>query len=155
MPKTMRGGEGCGKLGMGGSRKKRGGGSCGAPLSGGRRRKMRGGMYGFSGAAITAGTLESSAAYTGAADPKTGAPVSDPTLKGTPSEGSYTGVGGRRRRTAKKGRKSRKTRKSRKSRMRGGASGISAMKAGYGFTGTGSAGLADATPTSTSGGNAF
>lgn len=111
-------------------------------------------MYGVTGEAIAPGALEYGGAYTGAADPKTGAAVPDPTLKGTPSEGSYTGIGGRRRRKTRKG--SKKSRKGTR-KMRGGATPgmVSAMKAGYGFTGTGSAGLADATPTPTSGGNAF
>ena len=138
------------------STKKRGGGSC--SVVGGKRRsrrsrRMRGGAgYGV-GEAIAPGALEYKASYTGAADPKSGAAVPDPTLKGTSMEGSYTGIGGRRR-----SRKSRKgSKKSRKGsrKMRGGAAQVSAMKAGYGFTGTGSAGLADATPTPTSGGNAF
>jgi hypothetical protein len=126
-------------------------------MAGGKRhrRSMKGGMYGFGGGVIAPGTLVSSAAYTGAVDPKSGAPIPDPALKGTPAEGSFTGVGGRRRKTSKKSRKgSKKSRKGTR-KMRGGATGISAMKAGYGFTGTGVAGLADATPTPTSGGNAF
>lgn len=127
--------------------KKRGGSQCGGPLMGGKRgpkRSMKGGMYGFSGNVITPGTLEASAAYTGAADPKTGAAIPDPALKGTPSEGSYTGVGGRRRKSRKGSRKSRKgSKKTRK--MRGGAGSVSMGTVGYGYTGTGAGGLADAT----------
>lgn len=126
--------------------------SCGVMGGRGRSRRMRGGMFGVTGNAITAGALEYGGAYTGAADPKTGAAVPDPALKGTPLEGSYTGLGGRRRsRKSRKGKKgSKRTRK-----MRGGAEYLSAQNAGYGFTGTGSAGLANATPTSSNPGNAF
>jgi hypothetical protein len=48
--------------------------------------------------------------------------------------------GGRSRRKSKKAKKSRKTRK-----MRGGASWLSVAPVGYGYTGSGSRGLADAT----------
>lgn len=113
---------------------------------------MKGGMYGFSGNVITPGTLEAGAAYTGAVDPKSGAPIPDPTLKGTPAEGSFTGVGGRRR--TRKGRKgSKKTRKGTR-KMRGGAGSVSMGTVGYGYTGTGAGGLADATQYTTQG-NAF
>lgn len=84
-------------------------------------------MFGFSGAAIAPGTLEASAAYTGAVN-SGGAPIPDPALQGTPSAGSYTGIGGRRRR-----------------KMKGGASQVSMGGVGYGYTGTGAGGLADAT----------
>lgn len=131
----------------GGRRSRRGGGQCGS-MGGKRRRTLRGGMYGV-GSAITPGALEYGAAYTGAADPKTGAAVPDPTLKGTPSEGGYTGLGGRRR-SRKGSRKSR--RKSRK--MRGGAGSVSMGTVGYGYTGTGVGGLANATQYTTQG-NAF
>lgn len=141
------------------STKKKGGcygGGCswkGGKRRGTRGRRMRGGMFGAT-EPIAAGAMGWGAAYTGAADPKTGAAVPDPALKGTSSEGSFTGLGGRRRRkTAKKGKKGSK--KTRKYRMRGGSSQISAMKAGYGFNGTGAGGLADAVPAPTSGGNAF
>jgi hypothetical protein len=129
------------------------GGQCGAPLMGGKRRsrrRLRGGMYGFGGEAIAPGTLVAGAAYTGAADPKTGAAVPDPALKGTPSAGSYTGLGGRRRKSRKGSKKSRRgTRK-----MKGGAPSISAGQVGYGFTGAGAAGIADAVRT-TQNGNAY
>ncbi len=115
---------------------------------------MRGGMYGFSGEAIAPGTLVAGAAYTGAADPETGAAVEDPALIGTPSQGSYTGLGGRRR-----SRKSRKgSKKSRRGtrKMRGGASQVSAVPAAYGFGGgTVTSGPPDAQPVATRGGNAF
>jgi hypothetical protein len=115
---------------------------------GGKRRRSRkvrrGGAYG-AGPAIAPGALTYGAAYTGAADPKTGAPVPEPALIGTPSEGSYTGIGGRRRRgsrkTAKKGKKGgKKTRK-----MRGGANSMSMGGVGYGYTGAGMAGLVNPT----------
>jgi len=104
---------------------------------GGRRRrrtqkkgskKMRGGMgYGMSGTIGTAGAL-----YTpswGGEVTKAGTPVYD-TLD--PQRGSS-----RRRRKSKKSRKTRK--------MRGGAQWQSAAGVGYGYTGTGSRGLADPT----------
>lgn len=98
---------------------------------------MRGGAgYGV-GSAIAAGALEYKAAYTGAADPKTGAPVEDP----TDPRGGYTGIGGRRRKT-RKGRKA--TRKGRKGtrKMRGGSASMGAVKANAGFSGEGERGLA-------------
>jgi hypothetical protein len=76
--------------------------------------------------------MEWGGAYTGAADPKTGAAVPDPTV---PGGTTYTGIGGRRRRTQKK--KSRKGRKTRK--MRGGSAQMGAYKANAGFTGEGAA----------------
>lgn len=135
------GGGGCGKLG--GRRKTRG-------------RRLRGGMYGAT-EPIAAGAMGWGGAYTGAVGAG-GEPIPDPTLTGTPSAGSYTGIGGRRRgsrKTAKKGKKGSK--KTRKYRMRGGSTPnmVSAMKAGYGFNGTGAGGLADAVSAPTSGGNAF
>jgi hypothetical protein len=126
------------------------GGQCG--LVGGKRRsrRMRGGMYGFSGEAIAPGTLVAGAAYTGNADPKTGAALPDPAMPG----GQYSGIGGRRR-----SRKSRKgSKKSRRGtrKMRGGANQVSAVPAAYGFSGgTVTSGPPDATPVSTRGGNAF
>jgi hypothetical protein len=104
-------------------------------MGGKRRRGMRGGMYGFGGNVIAPGTLEASAAYTGAADPKTGAAVPDPALKGTPSEGSYTGVGGRRRKTRKSRKGSKKSRRGTR-KMRGGATPgmVSMGPVGYGYT---------------------
>ena len=130
------------------SLKKKGGcwsGGC----AGGKRRTVKGGAYGV-GAPIAAGALTYDAAYTGPVN-AAGNAVPDP----TDPAGGYTGVGGRRRKTSKKSR-SRKGRKGKKTRtMRGGASQISAMKAGYGFNGSGAGGLADAVPAPTSGGNAF
>jgi hypothetical protein len=107
---------------------------------GGRRRrtqkkgkKMRGGMgYGMSGTIGTAGAL-----YTpswGGEVTKAGVPVYD-TLD--PQRGSA------RRKSRKGAKKSRKTRKTRK--MRGGAPWQSVGAVGYGYTGSGSRGLADAT----------
>jgi hypothetical protein len=126
----------------------------GSQCMGGRRRrsrKMRGGMYGVDtkAAPIGAGALPYGAAYTGAADPQTGAAVQDPAMPG----GGWSGIGGRRRsrKTAKKHRRGhRGTRK-----MKGGGGQVSAMKAGYGFDGSGAGGLANAVPAPTSGGNAF
>jgi hypothetical protein len=116
---------------------KGGDGQCGLMKGGKRRgsrksrRTLKGGMYGVDGV-IAPGALAYGAAYAGAADPKTGAPVEDPALKGTPSEGSFTGLGGRRRKSRKGSKKSRKgTRK-----MRGGATPgmVSMGPVGYGFT---------------------
>jgi hypothetical protein len=122
----------------GSSRKKAKKGGCDGNCTGGSRRKtrgrrMRGGAgYGV-GSAIAAGALEYKPAYTGAADPKTGAAVED----ATDPRGGYTGIGGRRRKT-RKGRKGRKgTRK-----MRGGSASMGAMKANAGFSGEGERGLA-------------
>jgi hypothetical protein len=111
-------------------------------------RRLRGGAGYGATEALAPGAMGWGAAYDGAVDPKSGAAVSDPSLPA----GEFSGIGGRRRKTAKKGgRKARRgTRK-----MRGGSNQISAMKAGYGFAGTGSAGLADAVSAPTSGGNAF
>lgn len=97
-----------------------------------RGRRLRGGAgYGAVGP-IAAGAMEWGGAYTGAADPKTGAAVPDP----TDPRGGYTGIGGRRRRRTqtKRGRKGRKTRK-----MRGGSGQMGAFKANAGFTGEGAA----------------
>lgn len=113
------------------------------PMMGGRKRrgtrKMRGGnFYGFQGALAGSsagpswGSVENSAV-----DPVSGAVKPD-----------YAMPGGRRRRTGK----SRKTRGSRKSRrvtrrrrtMRGGASSYNSAGVGYGYAGTGAAGIADA-----------
>jgi hypothetical protein len=122
------------------------GGQCGL-IGGKRSRRMRGGMYGFSGEAVAPGTLVAGAPYTGPVN-AAGAAVPDP----TDPAGGYVGLGGRRRRKSRKG--SKKSRKGTR-KMKGGSAQVSAMKAGYGFTGAGSAGLADATPAPTSGGNAF
>ena len=128
---------------------KKGGSACGT--MGGKRksRRMRGGMYGV-GQPITAGALEYGAAYTGPVN-AAGNAVPDP----TDPAGGYTGIGGRKRRGTRKGRKgSRKGRRGTR-KMRGGAGQISAMKAGYGFDGSGAGGLANAVPAPTSGGNPF
>lgn len=122
----------------GGSRKKKAtkGGCDGNCMGGSRRttrgRRMRGGAGYGAGGPIAVGAMQWDAAYTGAADPKTGAPVEDPTLPG----GGYTGIGGRRRKT-RKGRKA--TRKGRKGtrKMRGGSASMGAFKANAGFTGVG------------------
>lgn len=101
-------------------------GTCGAPVGGRRRRsrrtrKHRGGNgYGFTGETIgTAGMVHNA------------------NMTSTPDGKPYTPLGGRRRRKSRKG--SRKSR--RKSRKGGG----SVSSVGYGFTGEGSRGLADAT----------
>lgn len=127
--------------------KKKGGAGCGAMYAGKRRKSRRGGAVYGAGQPLAVGALEYGAAYTGPVN-SAGAAVPDP----TDPAGGYTGIGGRRR-TRKGGKKSRKTRKTRK--MRGGSSQISAMKAGYGFNGSGAAGLADAVPAPTSGGNPY
>ena len=137
-----------------------------------RRRGLRGGAGYGAGGAIAPGAMQWDAAYTGPVN-SAGAAVPDP----TDPAGGYTGVGGRRRRggqesdmypgppltpmmPAKGGKKSRrkggkKSRKgSRKGKMRGGASQVSMGTVGYGYTGTGAGGLADATQYTTQG-NAF
>jgi hypothetical protein len=58
-------------------------------------------------------------------------------------------------RKTRKGKKSRKGGKKSRRKMRGGSAQISAMKAGYGFNGSGAGGLADAVPAPTSGGNPY
>jgi len=116
-------------------------GTCGGPVMGGRRRKsvkkgksrkMRGGMgYGFTGAIGTNG-----ADYTsswGGEVTKDGTPV---------LESAERATGGRRRKSKKA---SKKAKKSRRKTMRGGANWQSTGAVGYGFTGNGSRGLADAT----------
>lgn len=102
---------------------------------GGRRRKsrkMRGGMgYGMSGTIGTAGAL-----YTpswGGEVTKSGAPVYD---TADPQRGSS-----RRRRKSKKSKKASK--KGRRKTMKGGAQWQSVGAVGYGYTGSGSRGLAD------------
>ena len=113
---------------------KGGNGSCSSGLMGGRRRKskkaMKGGMgYGFGGAMGTNGPVWNSS--WGGEITKGGEPVYD---SADPQRGS-----GRRRKSkkAKKGGRRRKT-------MRGGAPWQSVGAVGYGFTGEGSRGLADA-----------
>ena len=104
-------------------------------MMGGRRRKsrkMRGGMgYGMSGTIGTAGAL-----YTpswGGEVTKAGAPVYD---TADPQRGSS-----RRRRKSKKSKKASK--KGRRKTMKGGAQWQSVGAVGYGYTGSGSRGLAD------------
>ena len=101
--------------------------------SGKKSRKMRGGnFYGVVGGDPQLGTAGAryDAVANAGADPVTGAPV--PEMYG----------GRRRRRTSKKSRKGGKHRRGHKSRkMRGG---MSVGQVGYGFTGTGAGGLADA-----------
>lgn len=113
------------------------------PMMGGRKRhgsrKMRGGnFYGFQGALAGSSAGPSwGSVENNAVDPVSGAVKPD-----------YAMPGGRRRRTGK----SRKTRASRKSRrvtrrrrtMRGGASSYNSAGVGYGYAGTGAAGIADA-----------
>lgn len=113
-------------------------GTCGGPLMGGKRhkrnrtRKMRGGMgYGFGGAMGTNGPVWD--ASWGGEVTKSGTPVYD---TADPQRGSS------RRRKSRKG-KAKKSRKTRK--MRGGANWLSVAPVGYGYTGSGSRGLADAT----------
>jgi hypothetical protein len=124
-----------------------GGGSCSAV--GGKRRRSRtvkkGGAYGV-GEAIVPGALTYGAAYTGPVN-SAGNAIPDP----TDPAGGYTGIGGRRR-TRKSRKGSKKSRKSRK--MRGGAGSVSMGTVGYGYTGTGAGGLADATQYTTQG-NAY
>lgn len=103
-------------------------------MTAGRRRKtrkMRGGMgYGFGGAMGTNGPVWNSA--WGGEVTKAGVPVYS---SADPQRGSS------RRRKSRRGKKGgRKTRK-----MRGGAQWQSVAPVGYGYTGTGSRGLADPT----------
>lgn len=110
-------------------------GTCGSLMGGRRRRnktrKMRGGMgYGFGGTIGTAGPVWNSS--WGGEVTKAGVPVYD---SADPQRGSS------RRRKSKKSKKGgKKTRK-----MRGGASWQSVAPVGYGYTGSGSRGLADPT----------
>ncbi len=100
---------------------------------------MRGGMgYGFGGTIGTSGPMWNSA--WGGEVTKAGAPVYD---SADPQRGSS------RRRTKKtrgKTKGKRKGGKNRRRTMRGGAQWQSVADTGYGFTGTGSRALADATP---------
>jgi len=96
-----------------------------------KARKMRGGMgYGFQGPMGTNG-------------PTWGASWGGEVTKdGTPVLGtSDRVVGGRRRKTVK----GKKGKKGRRRTMRGGATWQAPGQVGYGYTGTGSRGLADAT----------
>jgi hypothetical protein len=102
---------------------------------------MRGGMYGFTGplAGTSAGAGWGGVANT-ANDSQTGAVKPEYAMPG----------GGRRRKGTRKSRKGGKSRMSRRRRtMRGGARYDNPASGGYGFTGTGSAGLANATGYST------
>jgi hypothetical protein len=113
------------------------------PMMGGRKRrgsrKMRGGnFYGFQGALAGSSAGPSwGSVENNAVDPVSGAVKPD-----------YAMPGGRRRRTGK----TRKTRGGRKSRrvsrrrrtMRGGAPSYNSAGVGYGYAGTGAAGIADA-----------
>ena len=114
-------------------------GTCGGPFTGGRRRRsakkkaMKGGMgYGFGGAMGTNGPVWNSS--WGGEVTKAGVPVYD---SADPQRGS-----GRRRKSKKA---SKKSRKSRRKTMRGGAQWQSVGAVGYGFTGAGDRGLANAT----------
>lgn len=112
-------------------------GTCGSLMGGRRRRngktkKLRGGMgYGFGGTIGTAGPVWNSS--WGGEVTKAGTPVYD---SADPQRGSS-----RRRKSKKGGKKgNKKTRK-----MRGGAQWQTASTVGYGYTGSGSRGLADPT----------
>jgi len=111
--------------------------TCGSPMMGGKRRKtrkMKGGMgYGFGGTIGTAGPQWNSS--WGGEVTKAGVPVYD---SADPQRGQ-----GRRRRKSKKA--SKKSRKGKKKTMRGGAQWQSVAGVGYGYTGSGSRGLADPT----------
>lgn len=108
---------------MGGKRRK----------SGKKTRKMKGGMgYGFGGTIGTAGAQWNSS--WGGEVTKAGVPVYD--------TADRPAVGGRRRKSRKA---SKKSRKGKKRTMRGGAQWQSAAGVGYGYTGSGSRGLADPT----------
>lgn len=108
---------------MGGKRRK----------SGKKTRKMKGGMgYGFGGTIGTAGPQWNSS--WGGEVTKAGVPVYD--------TADRPAVGGRRRKSRKA---SKKSRKGKKRTMRGGAQWQSAAGVGYGYTGSGSRGLADPT----------
>ena len=101
-----------------------------------KAKRMRGGMgYGFGGpiGGTTAGAQWNPS--WGGEVTKAGVPVYD---TADPQRGSA-----RRRKSRKGGKKSRTTRKTRK--MRGGAPWQSVGAVGYGYTGTGSRGLADPT----------
>jgi hypothetical protein len=117
------------------STKKRGGcwkGGAGCSVVGGRRsRRMRGGAYGV-GNAIIPGAIEYNSVDTATpVNPVTGAAMPD----------IYDVQRGGRRRTRKTAKKHRRgTRK-----MKGGANQMSMGGVGYGYTGTGAGGLADAT----------
>jgi hypothetical protein len=98
----------------------------------GKSRKMRGGMgYGFTGAIGTNGANYTSS--WGGEVAKDGTPV---------LESADRVTGGRRRKSKKA---SKKAKKSRRKTMRGGANWQSPAAVGYGFTGTGARGIADAT----------
>jgi hypothetical protein len=114
---------------------KGGEGSCG--MAGGRRRRrrtMRGGMgYGFQGALDGGTSGPAWGSSWGGEITKSGEPIYD-TAQRPP-------VTGGRRRKSKKSKKGGKRRRT----MRGGATWQSIAPVGYGFTGEGSRGLADAT----------
>ena len=119
---------------MGGKRRtrksvKRGGGECSAMAGGKRRsrktaskRKLRGGNFYGMGAPITPGAVEWTAVENNGPLPGGQIPSGDI------APGTMTGASRR-----KKGRRG----------MRGGATQVPAMRANSGFTGTGTAGLAD------------
>lgn len=98
-----------------------------------KTRKMKGGMgYGFGGTIGTAGPQWDSS--WGGEVTKSGTPIYD--------TADRPAVGGRRRKSKKA---TKKGRKGKKKTMRGGAQWQSAAGVGYGYTGTGSRGLADPT----------
>ena len=101
-----------------------------------KTRKMKGGMgYGFGGTIGTAGPQWDSS--WGGEVTKSGTPVYD--------TADRPAVGGRRRKSKKATKKSRKGKKRTMRRMRGGAQWQSVAGVGYGYTGSGSRGLADPT----------
>lgn len=123
-----KGGAGCAAM-AGGKRRsrkstKRGGGNCSAMAGGKRRRsrKMRGGNFYGVGEPITPGAIEYRAVENSGPLPGGQIPSGDI------APGKMTGASRR-----KKGRRG----------MRGGASQVPAMRANSGFTGEGTAGLAD------------
>ena len=101
-----------------------------------RTRKMRGGMgYGFGGTIGTAGAQWDSS--WGGEVTKAGAPVYD---SADPKRG-----GSRHRKQTKKLKNKQKNKRRTTRKMRGGAQWQSAANVGYGYTGEGSRGLANAT----------
>lgn len=117
-------------------------GTCGA--TGGRRHKnkrtMKGGMgYGFGGTIGTAGPVWDSS--WGGEVTKAGTPIYDTADRPAVTGGRRTSKKGSRK--SKKQVKRKQVKKTRK--MRGGAQWQSAAAVGYGYTGTGARGLADAT----------
>ena len=107
---------------------------------------MKGGAYGV-GAAIVPGAIEYNSV-------DTATPVNPVTGAAMPDIYDIPKTGGRRRKTAKKSRKNSKKGRKGTRKMKGGASQVSMGTVGYGYTGTGAGGLADATQYTTQG-NAY